>query len=126
MKAPILLALLATACTAQPAVARPLDQRIAEMPDEAWVTVGEFFLDGATTYFAVRDGAHEANPIARAFVGKHPNPGKLAGFAIGKSLLYLAGISALQDSNPKAARSAARVTMFIQAGVVGWNLKVAI
>lgn len=126
MKLPLILALLATACTAQPAYARDLGQRLTDMPDEAHATVGAFAADGVLTCMIVKDGGREANPLVRPFIGKHPSCGDMALFTVAKSALFLAGISALQDVDPKAARTAARLSMFVQGGVVGFNLTVAL
>lgn len=122
----IALALLATACTAQPAPARGLDQRLAEMPDEAYGTVAGFVADGALTCMIVKDGGREANPLISAFVGKRPSCGDMALLTAAKSILYLAGISVLQDHDPRSARTAARITLIAQTGIVGYQLGVAL
>lgn len=128
LRKPMVLAIaaLATACTAQPAAARDLDQRIADMPDEAYGTVAGFVADGALTCAIVSDGGREANPLVSAFIGKKPSCEEVALLTAAKSVLYLVGISALQDVDPNAARTAAQLTLIVQTGVVGYNLGVAL
>ncbi|KKC27431.1 DUF5658 family protein [Sphingomonas sp. SRS2] len=125
MKA-VLAAIALALAAASPAHGRSLGDRIAEMPDEAWGTSALFFADAGSTYSVVRQGGQEANPVARAIVGRRPSAGKLAAYAAGKSLLYLTGISLLQDRDPAGARRAAQITMGVQAGVVIWNLTIAL
>lgn len=116
MKAALLLAALATACSAQPAPARSLGDRIREMPDEEWVYQGLHVADFALTYSCLaRETCRELNPL----LGSNPGKGKLIGFAVGTGILHAAAASLIQDRDPAAARTFARVSVMLKGGVLG-------
>ncbi|MDE2411189.1 MAG: hypothetical protein KGM18_05355 [Sphingomonadales bacterium] len=63
----------------------------------------------------------ESNPL----LGSRPSTGTVVGFKAGIGLLHFLLVRASYKSNPKAALTAAKISTFIQGGVVGLNTRYA-
>ncbi|KQX19359.1 MULTISPECIES: hypothetical protein [unclassified Sphingomonas] len=114
----------AIAACAAPASARSLGDRIRDMPDEEWVYQGSRAVELGLTAYCAANGKCEEVGVPKLVCGARPSAACLAGFGVVTGFLSAAITSAIQDRDPAAARTVARVKMFVGAGVVGWNLSV--
>lgn len=76
--------------------------------------------DFATTEYCLRrDTCHEANPI----LGKHPSTGELAAFKIGSGAAHYLIAREIARHDAGAAHVFEVVTLIVQGGIVGANLR---
>lgn len=112
------IALLA-ACAASPVGARSLGDRIRDLPAEQKGAVGAAIVDTAWTIDCLhRRTCREVGPMALAF-GNRPSAVEVASVRMGTILLSSVGVSLLQDRNPEAARTVARINLVVTGSVIG-------
>lgn len=75
--------------------------------------------DAAQTCHLVARGHIEGNP----FLGRKPSCGKVIGLKIAGGLIHYAIADHLRDRDPKAAKVFQIVSLVIQGGIVGANMR---
>ncbi|KKC24844.1 hypothetical protein [Sphingomonas sp. SRS2] len=121
MKTAIVAALL-LGC-ASPAAARSIGERIADLPDEQKAAVAVSAIDAAWTVRCLDRGTcREVGPMALAF-GQHPNAAQVIGTRMGTIILSSVAVSIVQDRDPGAARTIARVNLIVTGTTIGIHFK---
>jgi len=79
--------------------------------------------DAAQTCHIVSRGGSEANPLARAIIGRTPSCGTTVGFKLASGVLHYVIADHLRDRDPKAAKVFQIVTLVVQGGVAAANMR---
>lgn len=80
--------------------------------------------DAAQTCHIVSTGRGvEANPIARAVIGRKPSCATIFGFKAASGVAHYAIADFLRDRDPQAAKVFQIMTIVIQGGVVAANMR---
>lgn len=75
--------------------------------------------DAAQTCHLTSKGYIEGNPL----LGRNPSCGKVIGFKVAAGLIHYAIADHFRDRDPKAAKVFQIVTIVIQGGIVGANMR---
>jgi 16S rRNA C1402 N4-methylase RsmH len=79
--------------------------------------------DAAQTCHIIGRGGSEANPIARAIIGKRPSCGSIIGFKVVSGLVHYVIADFARDRDPEAAKLFQTITLVIQGGAVAANMR---
>jgi len=80
--------------------------------------------DAAQTCYIVSSGRGvEANPIARAVLGKRPSCASIFGFKAASGAVHYVIADFIRDRDPEAAKVFQVLTIVIQGGVVAANMR---
>lgn len=121
MKLAIVAALLLGCAT--PAAARSVGERIVDLPSEQKAAIGVAALDAAWTLHCLdRNSCREVGPMSLVF-GHQPKPLEVIGVRMGTIVLSSAAVSIVQDRDPQAARTIARVNLIITGSTIAIHFK---
>jgi hypothetical protein len=110
-------ALLALALLPSPALADGFRDR-----EIVWQTLNA--VDAVQTCHIVRSGRGiEGNPLVSAVIGKRPSCGAIAGYKVVGGVIHYAIAKFIHDRDPETARVSQIISIVMQGGVVGANMR---
>jgi hypothetical protein len=120
-KAFTIATMLALTICADPVAAQEIPKS-AEKWEVAFQTAN--MIDAAQTCYVVSTGrGTESNPLFSAIIGKRPSCGAIFGAKAVNGLLHWLVFKHINNRNPDDARHFAKVSTFVQAGIVGLNMR---
>jgi hypothetical protein len=112
------IALLA-ACAASPCEGRSLGERIRDLPNEQKFAVGAAIVDTGWTIECLQGrSCREVGPMSLIF-GNRPSAAQVIGARMGTIVVSSIAVSLLQDRDPRAARTVARINLVLTGSTIG-------